>query len=91
MYFLLFYDYIENVVDKRTPYREAHLALVNEYLEQGEIQLAGAFADPVDGAVLVFKTENKEHIEEFVRQAPYVQNGLVTKWRIREWRVVTGK
>lgn len=90
MYFLLFYDYVENVVQRRAPYREAHLALVRECVARGELVLGGAFADPADGAALVFKVEDRAKVEEFVGMDPYIVNGLVTGWRIREWTVVVG-
>lgn len=90
MYFLLFYDYVENVVERRAPFREAHLALVNEFVERGALVLAGAYADPVDGAALVFQVDDRADIEAFVARDPYVDNGLVSGWRIREWSVVAG-
>jgi len=46
MYFVLFYDYVENVVERRAPYREAHLALVEVHVDRGELVLGGAFANP---------------------------------------------
>ena len=88
MYFLLFYDYVENIVERRAPVREAHLSLVREYAARGELVLAGAFADPVDGAALAFKVDDRAKVKEFVGKDPYVIDGLVTKWRIREWTVV---
>jgi uncharacterized protein YciI len=90
MHFLLFYDYVENIVERRAPYRAAHLGLVREYVARGEVVLAGAFADPVDGAAFVFRVENKTKVETFVAKDPYVVDGLVTEWRIREWTVVVG-
>ncbi|TYO98669.1 hypothetical protein EDC39_10529 [Geothermobacter ehrlichii] len=90
MYFLLFYDYVENVVERRAPYREEHLALAREFLDRGELVLGGAYADPVDGAALVFRVEARDRVEEFVRRDPYVAHGIVTGWRIREWTVVVG-
>ena len=90
MYFLLLYDYVENVVERRAPYREAHLGLVREYVARGELLLGGAFADPVDGAALAFKVGSRSKVEEFVAKDPYVVDGLVTGWRIREWTVVVG-
>lgn len=90
MYFLLFYDYVDNVLERRAPFRESHLTLVKEYVEKNEMVLAGAFADPVDGAVLVFKTGNPLRVQEFVSKDPYVANGLVTRWRLRKWTVVAG-
>ncbi|NIS07166.1 MAG: hypothetical protein GWN21_18320 [Gammaproteobacteria bacterium] len=90
MYFILFYDYVDNVMELRTPHRAAHLALVEEYVDRGELILGGAFANPVDGAAIVFKVEDRGKIEEFVEKDPYFINGLVTAWRIREWTVVVG-
>ncbi len=88
--FLLFYDYVEDMVRKRAPFRAAHLAHANEFRERGELEFAGAFADPVDGAVFVFAVEDRARVEAFVAADPYVANGLVPSWRIREWTVVIG-
>ena len=85
---LLLYDYIEGVVERRVPLREGHLGIAQRYLERGELVIAGALNDPVDGAVLVFN--NRESAVAFAREDPYVQNGLVTEHRIREWNVVVG-
>ena len=52
--------------------------------------MAGAFADPVDGAALVFRTDDPLMPERFAREDPYVKNGLVTNWRVRTWNVVIG-
>jgi len=52
--------------------------------------LGGAFADPVDGAVLVFKGDSPAVAEKFAAADPYVRNGLVTKWRVRPWTTVVG-
>jgi uncharacterized protein YciI len=90
MYFMLFYDYVDNVVERRAPFREAHLRLAKEWVERGELFAGGAFAEPVDGAAIVFKVENRGRVEEFVKNDPYVANGIVTKWRIRPWTVVLG-
>ena len=90
MYFLLLYDFVENIVERRAPYREEHLKLARAAQGRNELLLGGAFSDTVDGAVLVFRSDAASAVEEFVRQDPYVRNGLVTKWRIRPWNVVTG-
>lgn len=90
MYFLLFYDYVENAVERRTPFREAHLKLAREAHARGELVQAGAFAEPLDGALFVFRTEDRSVVERFVAGDPYVANGIVTGWRIRSWTVVIG-
>jgi hypothetical protein len=53
--------------------------------------LGGALADPADGAVLLFAGDSADVAETFARADPYVVNGLVTRWRIREWTTVAGE
>lgn len=50
MYYLLFYTTIDNYIEKRTPYRESHLKLAQQAKENGELIMAGALANPADGA-----------------------------------------
>ncbi len=90
MYYLLLYDVVEGYVEKRRAYREAHLELAKKAFSRGELVLAGAFADPVDGAALVFKGNDPSVAERFAQNDPYVVNGLVAKWRVRSWNVVVG-
>jgi len=90
MYFLLSYDYVENAVERRAPFRAEHLKLAREFQQRGELLLGGAFADPVDGAALVFRAADASVVEGFVGRDPYVASGLVKAWRIRPWTVVVG-
>jgi uncharacterized protein YciI len=90
MYWLLFYDVVDDYLERRAPLRERHLALARASYERGELLLAGALADPVDGAVLAFKADDASVVEEFVHNDPYVKEGLVTRWRIRAWNVAVG-
>ena len=90
MHYLLLYDYVENAVERRAPYREEHIKLAREAHERGELVMAGAYADPVDGAVFVFRVDDPSVVDAFVRADPYVANGIVTGWRVRPWTVVIG-
>ena len=58
--------------------------------ERGELVLAGALAKPVDGAVLLGQRLSPAVVEAFAAADPYVLNGLVTAWRVREWTTVVG-
>ncbi len=60
-------------------------------MARGELVLGGAFANPVDGAVLLFRGESRGVPEAFAAADPYVLNGLVTSWWVREWSTVVGK
>jgi uncharacterized protein YciI len=90
-YYALFYDeLVDDFVNRRAPFREEHLRLARESFDRGEIQLAGALADPADGALLIFRAEDPGIAEEFAGNDPYVKNGLVKKWHVRKWTVVVG-
>jgi uncharacterized protein YciI len=90
-HYLLFYDVGEDYVEKRAAFRSAHLEKAWGAHARGELVLGGALASPVDGAVLLFKGETPEVAEAFARTDPYVVNGLVVRWRVREWSTVVGE
>lgn len=90
MHYLLLYDVVPDYVDRRAAWREAHLALALAAVARGELLLGGALADPVDGAVLLFQADSPAVAEAFAQADPYVQQGLVTRWRVRAWSTVVG-
>ncbi|HLK59016.1 MAG TPA: YciI-like protein [Chthonomonadaceae bacterium] len=90
-HYLLFYEVVEDYAERRKPFRVAHLTYARQSLERGELLLGGAFADPVDGAVLFFRAESPEVVEAFAETDPYVVNGLITRWKVREWTTVIGE
>jgi uncharacterized protein YciI len=90
MHYLLLYDVVPDYLERRGAHRDAHLSLVREAHARGELLLAGALADPADGAVLVFRGDDPTAAERFAEADPYVRNGLVTRWRVRQWTVVVG-
>lgn len=85
---LLYYDFVENVVERRAPHRPVHLELVQTWIADGRIVAGGATGDPPTGALIVFRDHGAP--EEFVQVDPYVLEGLVTGWRVEPWTVVTG-
>jgi uncharacterized protein YciI len=90
-HFLLLYDVGDDYLAKRAAFRDAHLHKAWASQARNELVLAGALVDPVDGAVLLFKAESPEVVEDFAKADPYVVNGLVTRWRVREWSTVVGQ
>jgi uncharacterized protein len=90
MHFLLFYDVVDDYIQRRTPFREAHFAHAQKVFDAGQLVLAGALAEPTDGAVFVFRGPDAGPAESFARQDPYVLNGLVRTWRVRKWTTVIG-
>lgn len=90
-YYALIYETVDDYVARRAEFREMHLRMAREVRERGDLVLAGAFEDPVDRALLIFRVDNQNKVEEFARKDPYVLNGLVKRWEIRPWRVVVGQ
>lgn len=89
-YILLTLDYVDNMLDKRGPYREEHIAGSQKAFEEGKCAMAGALTDPVDTGVFVFKNVGKEYVENFVQNDAYYKAGLVKNHSIRSWMVVVG-
>ena len=90
MYYILFYKTVDNYIEKRAPYREEHLTYARAAHQRGALVMAGALAEPADGAVLVFKGQGSSVAENFAKDDPYVKNGLITEWQVRPWTVVIG-
>ena len=90
MHYLLFYEVGEDYVARRAQFREPHLKKAWEAVERSELILAGALANPVDGAVLLFQGNSPEVAEKFAKTDPYVLNGAVKRWYVREWTTVAG-
>jgi uncharacterized protein YciI len=88
MYFILLYEVVDDFINRRAPFRPEHLKLVEDAHQRGELVMAGAFSDPVDGAALVFRGSDPALAARFAETDPYVTNGLVTNWRVRGWNVV---
>ena len=91
MHYLLFYEVGDGYAERRLPFRQAHLAHARQAVERGELVLGGALASPLDMAVILFEGDSPAAAERFARTDPYVLNGLVSRWYVREWTTAVGK
>jgi uncharacterized protein YciI len=87
---LLSYEYVEDILERRGPHREAHLAHIREFSSGRSLVVAGAVGDPPSGGLFVFESggDPSPEAEEFADSDPYVRAGLVTSRRIEPWAVV---
>jgi uncharacterized protein YciI len=90
-HFLMFYELADDYLERRAQFRDAHLKKAWDSHSRGELILGGALADPVDSAVLLFAAASRSVPEEFAEADPYVINGIVRRWYVREWTTVAGK
>jgi uncharacterized protein YciI len=90
MHYLMFYEFVPDYVERRAQFRAEHLQLAWAAHDRGELVLAGAYADPADGAVLLFDCDSPAIPAAFAAADPYVRNGLVTRHHVRAWTTVVG-
>ncbi len=84
---VVFYESADDVAARAPAHFPAHLAWWQQFAARGELLMIGTFANPQqDGAMSIFTT--REAAEEFVRGDPFVLNGVVRSWTIREWNEV---
>jgi uncharacterized protein YciI len=84
---ILRYEYVEDIVERRGAYRDAHLELIGRYHADDRVVIAGAVGDPPSSGLIVFREE--DDARAFVGEDPYVNAGLVTGWTVEPWNVVT--
>lgn len=90
--YLLHYDYVPDVMEKRAPFREGHLGLAKTMIEEGTCLSGGPTGEPgkvPTGALFIFTTEKAA--QDFVRGDPYTSNGIVTSHKISEWSITVMK
>ncbi len=85
---LLLYEYVPDIVERRAPHREAHLARIAEWVSSGRMLMAGATGDPPTGALFVLAGDDPGAGDRFAEADPYVEAGLVTARRVLPWTVV---
>lgn len=90
MHYLLLYQFVPEYLERRGPYRNEHLRLAWEAHTRGELILGGAFAEPADGAAVIFQADSIEVPKRFAEADPYVRAGLVAQWQVRLWTTVVG-
>jgi hypothetical protein len=87
-YYAMIYDLVDDYMARRGTFREEHLKMAADAHARGELLLGGAFADPPDKALMIFRVDDSKVAESFARKDPYVTNGLVKRWEVRPWTVV---
>ena len=90
-HFLLFYDLSDDYMARRGEFRNEHLSKAWASHTNGGLLIGGALSDPADTALLMFRGESPAVAEDFAKSDPYVLNGLVKTWRVRQWTTVAGE
>jgi uncharacterized protein YciI len=87
MKYVLFYESADDVLAKAPLHYDAHCERLDEFRARGELMMVGTFGDPqAQGSMSIFRS--REAAEEFAGGDPFVLNGVVRRWHIREWNEV---
>lgn len=89
-HYLLIYDLADDYLSRRGEFRGVHLKMAWDAHAKGDLVLGGALGEPVDRAILMFKGDSPKVAEDFAKADPYVTNGLVKAWTVRQWMTVVG-
>ena len=82
--YVLLYESADNVAEKAPVHFAAHSERLQQFHGDGSLLMVGAFGDPqAEGSMAIFTT--REAAEAFVAEDPFVLNGVVRSWQIREW------
>jgi uncharacterized protein len=75
--FLVIYTYVPDMEQRRTEYRQDHLAWLRGLVEAGRLVLAGATQDRVDTGVLVLRGADAYQVRRLLLDDPYAAANLI--------------
>ena len=84
MKFVLWGTYCDNALERRTPFRDEHLAGLRRQKEEGILVTLG----PTEGSTHVFgiyEAESRAQVEALVKGDIYWRNGIWTAVEIHPW------
>ncbi len=84
MKYVLLYETAPNALGKAMELFPAHQRHYEPYAERGELLGLGTFGDPqTEGSMAIFST--REAAEQFVKDDPFVTEGVVGRLHVRDW------
>jgi uncharacterized protein YciI len=81
---VVFYQTAEGAMDKARELFPLHKARLDAFQAQGKVLMVGPFTDAQGGAMGIYR--DRAAAEEFVKEDPFMLNGVVAKCEIRDWK-----
>ena len=82
--YVMWGSYCENVLEKRAPYRQAHLDRLAALKASGSLFTLGPTTDQ-EKVFGVYEASDEAAARQLVEDDPYWQNGIWTSYELREW------
>jgi uncharacterized protein YciI len=77
-------SYCEDVLEKRTPYRQAHLDGLSKQKENGILITIGPTKD-ITKVFGIYEAENEAIVRDLIESDPYWKNQIWTEYDLKEW------
>jgi len=84
MRFVLWGTYCDNALEKRAPYREEHLAGLQQQKESGVLITLGPTQDSTH-VFGIYEAESQQAVEQAVKNDTYWRHGIWTAVEIHPW------
>ncbi|MDX2099513.1 MAG: YciI family protein [Leptolyngbyaceae cyanobacterium bins.59] len=85
--YVMWGSYCEGVLEKRTPFRQAHLDGLTAQKASGQLVTIGPTTD-LTKVFAVYEVEDEATVRRLVEGDPYWQNGIWTEYQVWEWNQV---
>ncbi len=82
--YVMWGSYCENVVEKRAPYRQAHLDGLAQQKASGVLMTIGPTQD-LQQVFGLYEAESEAQVRQLVESDPYWLNGIWTAYEVKEW------
>ena len=80
---VLIYELAQDGLRKVHIHDDGRNAWLDDFYSRGLLLMAGPFANAAEGYMSVFAS--REAAEEFIQGDPFVTDGVVSSWTLRDW------
>lgn len=77
-------SYCEDVLNRRAPYREAHLAGLQQQKADGVLVTIGPTQD-LTQVFGIYEAQSEQQVRALVENDPYWEHGIWTEYSVKEW------
>ncbi|MBF2000658.1 MAG: YciI family protein [Synechococcales cyanobacterium C42_A2020_086] len=82
--YVLWGSYCDNVLEKRAPYRQAHLDRLAQLKQDGQLVTLGPTQD-LTQVFGIYDAPDEATVRRLIEDDPYWQHGIWTSYNVKEW------
>jgi len=80
---VVFYETADVTMEQMMEVYPRHVEVEAKFVKTGKVLGIGPFSNPGEGAMAIFS--DRETAEAFVKQDPFVLEGMIAKVTIKDW------